>query len=81
MRKYTLKVLWGVLIGVLTLVLGAMSILTFFGISPQDAVETVQVFVQVANEINIDGLQDLNEFIQELNDRDILEKLEQRLSE
>lgn len=53
--KFTLRVLWGSVVVLVAVAAGVVSILGYLGISPNDARKTAQVFVTVANQIEVDA--------------------------
>ena len=84
MKSLTLKALWVMFIGIVALIASALGILTYFGVSPNEAVQNIQVMVTNVNNIStvidIEGLEDLTEFGRELKERDIVGKLDNYLT-
>ena len=89
-NTHTYKVLWAMFLGALVVTTGVISVLTYLGVSPSEAVTQVTVIahnvnqisnaISIANEINIEGLEDLAEIGRELKERDIVGKLDNYLT-
>ena len=80
-RSFSLKVIWAVLLGVVTFVAALASILGFFGFTPNETAKVVKLAVTIAAEVDTDALMALVDVAQEIEDRGLLDKWEQALDQ
>lgn len=80
-KSFSLKVVWAVLLGVVTFMAALAGILGFFGFTPNETAKVVRLAVTIAAEIDTDALTALVDLAQEIEDRGLLDKWEQALNQ
>ena len=75
MLSSIIRVVWTVLLGSATLVAAAIAALTFVGVTPNETVQAIRVFTEVAVEFNasldVGELADLIEVLEEVEPDDL----------